>query len=213
MTASGKDHEGAVEVRTVRAPVILLTGRSGAGKTTVCATVIERARGRGLTVGGVLTENVATQAGASAQHITDIDTGERRRLATATREREPVRARLEGQGRPFSPEEFAASWTFDEKGVAFGNAILAATFAKPPDLLIVDQIGPLEFWCGGGFTAVFDVVSRGGQAASLIAVHPLTLDKAKERFPEPLHVLEVAPETRAPLADAVLGLVDAAVRG
>jgi len=197
----------------VRSPVILLTGRSGAGKTTVCATVVQRARGRGLTIGGVVTGYVPTQAGALAQWVTDIDTGERRRLATPTREREPVRARLEGQRRPVSPEEFAASWTFDEEGVAFGNAVLAATSAKLPDLLVVDQIGPLEFWCGGGFTAVFDVVSRGGQAASLIAVHPLTLDEAKECFPEPLYVLEVAPETRATLADAVLELVDAAARG
>ena len=200
-------------MRTVRSPVILLTGPSGLGKTTVCTKVIERARARGLTVGGVVTENLATRAGVSAQYVTDIVGGERRRLATATRDREPMRARPEGQGRPVSPAEFAACWTFDAEGVAFGNAVLAATSAKLPDLLVVDQIGPLEFWCGGGFSAVFDVVSRGGQAALLIVVHPLTLNQAKECFPEPLHVLEVAPETRATQADAVLELIDAAVRG
>lgn len=196
----------------MRPPVILLTGPSGQGKTTVCTKVIERARARGLTVGGVVTENLATRAGASAQYVTDIVGGERRRLATATQERERVRERLETHGRSFGPEDFAASWRFDEGGVAFGNAALVATLAAPPDLLVVDQIGLLEFWCGAGFTAVFDVVRHGRQAASLIAVHQLTRDQAEACFPEPLHVFEVALETRDALPDAVLGLVDAAAR-
>ncbi len=195
-----------------RPPVILLSGPSRAGKTTVCARVVELARAAGLSVGGVLTENVVTGAGAPAQYVRDIAGGERRLLATATPERERVRARLEGEGRPFGLEEFAASWVFDEDGVAFGNAVLVATLASPPDLLVVDQIGPLEFWGGAGFGVVFDVVGHG-RSAALVAVHPLTLEQAKARFPGARHVLEVGPATRDALPGAIMALVEPVARG
>lgn len=195
-----------------RPPAILLTGPSGAGKTTVCTQVVELARAAGISVGGVLTDNVVTSTGAAAQYVTDITGGGRCLLATATPERERVSARLERDGRRFDLDEFAASWVFDEDGVAFGDAVLVATLATPPDLLVVDQIGPLEFWKGAGFTAVFGVLARGQHTAALVVVHPLTLEQAKARLPGARHVLEVSPATRDALPGAIMELVEPVAR-
>lgn len=185
---------------------ILLTGASRSGKTTVCTKVIDLARAAGVTVGGIVTENAVTESGAVVQHVVDVRTGRRSLLATATAERARVVARYEGVERPLHADEFAASWVFDEGGVAFGNAALVATITTPCELLVVDQIGPLELRAGAGFDAAFDAVLRGRHEVALVVVHPLVLELAERRFPGRRQVFEVGADVRDGLPQTIMAL-------
>ncbi|MGB4675600.1 MAG: nucleoside-triphosphatase, partial [Aggregatilineales bacterium] len=61
--------------------VALVTGDSGAGKTTWCRSLVEAARQRGLRVAGLLSPPVFEQGVKTGIDLLDLTTGERRRLA------------------------------------------------------------------------------------------------------------------------------------
>ena len=185
---------------------IILTGPPHSGKTTVCERVIESAQRSGLTVAGIITMNSVRAKGVAFQHVVDLRTGRRSLLATATAERTRFAARHRDADRTLDIDDFVASWEFDKGGVADGNAALVAAASTPCDILLVDQLGPLEFFRGGGFTAVFDAVLRGRHDAALVVVSPFALEPAKQRFAGHLRVMRVSPDTRDALPAAIMEL-------
>ena len=159
---------------------ILLTGRRGVGKTTVCQAVAELARRRGYRPGGVITpalyacpEPVLSRAcpersrrveGRSRRdsrgakvgfEAVDVGSGERWPLARTDQELGGPRV---------------GPYSFDSAGLARALRVLrrAATAgtgatnrrnsAVPCDLLMVDEIGPLELEQGEGFAPILDLV-------------------------------------------------------
>jgi len=119
----------------------LVTGEIGCGKTTVCQRALDLLRARGVMPGGVLSparlDAAGTKIGIDAL---DVMTGERQRLAD----------RVPGGG------ETIGDYGFDERALAWANARLQAAVAAGPDLLVVDEIGPLELVHGGGFAALLE---------------------------------------------------------
>jgi nucleoside-triphosphatase THEP1 len=124
--------------------MVLVTGAVGCGKTTVCLRVLELLRARGVRPRGILSPPRLDAAGAKIGiDALDVATGERRRLADYVT----------------SGGETVGNYTFDEGTLAWAVARLQAAVAVPwragdPDLLVVDEIGPLELVCQGGFVAI-----------------------------------------------------------
>ena len=156
-----------------RAEIVVLTGPSRAGKTTVCRSVIAATRSRHLTVGGVLTQDATDDRGAGLQIVCDLLSGERRLLARARAGRDAAaRPGLSEPSGPADPNGSSGSptvsgpsgppdaselrWEFDAQGVAFGRRALRAAATPGCDVLVVDQIGPLD--CA---------TSAGGRACSI----------------------------------------------
>ncbi len=153
--------------------ILVLTGPSRAGKTTVCRRVVAEARSRGLSVAGVLTEDGTTSDGARLQYVLDLRTGRRRLLAVA---------RPGGSSSPSGVPDFG--WSFDEEGMAFGRLVLEACAGSgcDCDVLVIDQLGPLEVLEGRGWTVAFDLIGRGGYGLALAVVNPRVLDEVRSRL-------------------------------
>ncbi len=66
-----------------RAQVLVITGPSRAGKTTVCRRVVEAARHRGLAIAGLLTEDGANELGGALQIVRDLSSNRCYLLAKA----------------------------------------------------------------------------------------------------------------------------------
>lgn len=166
---------GSTGVPPARRPagsrILVLTGPSRAGKTTVCRRVVAEARSRGLSVAGVLTEDGTTSDGARLQYVVDLRTGSRRLLAAA---------RPGGSSSPSGVPDFG--WSFDEEGMAFGRLVLEACAGSDGDVLVVDQLGPLEVLAGRGWTVAFDLIGRGGYGLAIVVVNPRVLDEARSRL-------------------------------
>jgi len=201
------------------ARVFILTGPSRAGKTTVCRAVAEAARLRGLTVAGVLTEDGPTESGVAGggimrQVVRDLRSDERRLLATAPGEghglsvdaaREGSSARPEASPREVPPGSFASHWVFEPEGVEFGRRALDAAAVAGCDLLVVDQIGPLELLDGGGWTDALDVVLAGRHRLALLVVNPRVIHEAEARLAgRPVETLLVDDSTREDLPSVLL---------
>ncbi|MFC2006989.1 nucleoside-triphosphatase [Chloroflexota bacterium] len=119
--------------------VIIVTGAIGVGKTTVCRKLIQAARSRGYTCGGILT----CKAADKSIIVEDIQSGEKETLASISDEYD-------------GPQ--TARYFFDPDGIDFGlQAIDKGTSAE---IFLVDEIGPLELR-GEAFVSVIELIRTG----------------------------------------------------
>ena len=154
---------------------LIVTGARGTGKSLWCAAVAEAARARGLRVAGVSSPAVIEGGRKTAIDLVDLGTGQRRRLAEVRRADEPGTA--------------TQRWRFAEPALAWGNEVLRAAAEGPGvDLLLVDELGPLEFVRGEGFTDGLMALDARRYAVALVVVRPALVDEALRRWPDALVV-------------------------
>ena len=135
--------------------IAILTGAVGTGKTTTCGRLLDRGRKLGLDCAGLLCPSRVDGGVKVGIDVVDARTGERRRLAEVDE--------LPGRLR-------AGPYRFDDAAFAWGAARLG--MACPCDVLIVDEIGPLEMGRGEGWVNALDVLRVGRYRLAVAVVRP-----------------------------------------
>jgi nucleoside-triphosphatase len=118
---------------------------------------------------------VTSPAVMNGQHkvgidLVDLATGERQRLA------ESKATKDEG--------ETTERWRFREETLGWGGSVLNEAATRHADLLVVDELGPLEFHRGTGLTAGLTAVDGGLFGVACVVVRPSLLDAALARWPD-----------------------------
>jgi len=144
----------------------LLTGQIQSGKTSLCLAVSEAAREQGLRLGGLISPAVFDRGKKTAIDVLDLKTSSRRRLA-------------ELKGNQASELE-TIRWSFLPEAIEWGNRALLK--AVPCDLLIIDELGPLEFYQDEGWVNAFSILGSGRYRAALLVVRPSLLEEASRRW-------------------------------
>jgi energy-coupling factor transport system ATP-binding protein len=182
-----------------RAGVTLLTGPRGSGKTTACRALVAEMRGAGRRVGGVVCPARLRDGVKVGIDVVEVAGGRRRQLATKAGD-DTVR----GNGR--GGELALGAWSFDREALAWADEALAAT-SPLCDLVVVDELGPLELLRGEGFTAALDLVDAG-RGLVVAVVREELLDVARARWPlaqvrtpDELTALGVGAQQHTPVAD------------
>jgi nucleoside-triphosphatase THEP1 len=156
--------------------LVLLSGERASGKTTVCQQATSLAQREGLTCGGLLT----LPRGDLVLDVVDVRNGDVRRLTVPAGTAGAVQ-----QGR----------FHFDPRALSWGNETLAA--ATPCDLLVIDELGPLEIERGRGWSKAFDVLRRADYALAVVVVRPQLLARTQLKLPPgATTVLTITPENR-----------------
>lgn len=147
--------------------LVLLTGGRGASKTRWCLDAREAACRAGMAVAGVVSPPVYANGAKLAIDIMDAATGEHRRLAV----------------RPPPDETGTAGlgWRFDAAALAWGDAALQNVASC--DLLLIDELGPLEFRGRGGLSHGFAAIEARRYRLAVAVVRPELLDDAMARWP------------------------------
>jgi nucleoside-triphosphatase THEP1 len=153
-----------IDVRSLPEGITILTGGRRKGKTRTCQRWVEQARQLGWSVAGVLCPAIFEQGEKTAIDMVDLATGESRRLAQKVNRQTGF--------------EVTDHWDFDNAVLANGNEILGS--AGPCDLLIVDELGPLEFHRGQGLVKAFDTLARGEYARAVVVIRPELLEEARD---------------------------------
>jgi nucleoside-triphosphatase len=153
-----------------------LTGPRGAGKTTFCRTLAERARAAGWDVAGLLSPGVFEDGVKTGILAQALRTGETHPLA---RVHPPPGGASEVEGR--SPQLAFGNWLFDAAAFTWGNQVLEASL--PCDLLIVDELGPLELVRGEGWTSALAVLRQPRYRVGLVVVRPELVEIARQSLP------------------------------
>jgi nucleoside-triphosphatase THEP1 len=158
---------------------ILLTGERGVGKTTTCQAVADLARHRGYQPGGVITPAIYDGRGTKLGfEAVDVGNGERWPLART--DPSTTLQRGSGQGSGHRRElggPRVGSYSFDPDGLARALRVLRSAATAGCDLLMVDEIGPLELEQGQGFAPILDLLPVEGLTHTLIVVRPALLDR------------------------------------
>lgn len=147
----------------------LVTGRIGVGKTTVCQRVVELARERGYSVGGLLTPPIFGQDGSKVGiAIVDVQRGARRTLALVG----------EDLGGPL-----LGKYSFDAEALRWGCEVLDRASREGCDLFVVDEIGRLELERGEGFVRALAILEANLLPRTLVVVRESLLDAFERRLP------------------------------
>jgi len=163
----------------------ILSAPSGAGKTMLCRRLVTVARSSGWDVAGLITPAVCSggiKIGIDAVAPRNMAS---RRLAQNT----PSLVFNQPVGR---------QWHFDSTAVAWGDRQIA--LSTPCDLLIIDELGPLEFQHSQGWVSAFDALGGGRYRLGIVVVRPDLIAEARQRLP----VWGVIEPDAAPFTDEAL---------
>lgn len=147
---------------------LIVTGASGTGKTSFCQRVIEAANAAGRQVAGLLSLPRFEAGCKTGIIVLDLSSGEKGLLAS-NRLNELTGLAL-GQ------------WTFDVHTLKWGNDAL--DHLPSYDVVIIDELGPLEFDRQQGWTAGFDVLTRHTAGIALVTVRPSLLARLQVFWPD-----------------------------
>lgn len=154
----------------------LLVGEIGSGKTTVCQRVVELARKHGLRPAGILSRPTRDRSGRKRSLVAvDLWTGRSRLLASLDR-------RLSDLCR--------GPYSFDPATFDWANQAVLVALQGAPDLILLDEIGPLELVAGAGFASLLAAVVRG-PCPSLLVVRRECRRALEARLPARPLVFEV----------------------
>jgi nucleoside-triphosphatase THEP1 len=148
----------------------LISGEIESGKTRFCRQAAGALKELGWDVAGIVSPAVFNEGGKIAIDGLDLRSGERRRLADLTATGDPL------QG----PQ--TKRWHFSMQALHWCNEVLQN--ATPCDLLIIDELGPLEFNRGEGLLAGFEANDSRQFKTSLTVVRTSLLEKARDRWPD-----------------------------
>ncbi|MFZ2097416.1 MAG: nucleoside-triphosphatase [Anaerolineales bacterium] len=154
--------------------LILVTGERGSGKTAWCLELIRQARSAGVEPVGLVSPAVFEDGVKIAIDLIYITTGERRRLA-AKRDYASACSLVQSTGLA------NLHWLFDTTVLAWGNQILEGL--QHGELLILDELGPLELLENIGLTAGIEQINQRRFNLSCVVVRPALLENALERWP------------------------------
>lgn len=165
-----------LEAHTTRTPSLLLVaGASGAGKTAWCGAIEAYAREQHWIVAGLLSPRVMDNGYKVAIDLQDLHSGERRRLATRTQ------SIIEGTELMPPGGIMAGAWSFDPRTIQWGNDVLSAV--TNPDLLIIDELGPLEFRRQQGLQGALKLLDAWRGNLVCVAIRPSLVGAARMRWP------------------------------
>jgi nucleoside-triphosphatase THEP1 len=139
--------------------LIALVGSSGSGKTTACLELVAAAGAVGLPVAGLVTTMERRPAGAR-RWVRDLRTGRRRLLATVA-ESEEVTAGM-------------SAWRLSASALEWGDRALAT--ACPAELLVIDELGPLELEQAAGWRRGAEIALAGPYGLAVVSVRPALLE-------------------------------------
>ena len=143
--------------------IVLLSGDRQVGKSTVCQRLVELAGRRGKSVGGFISEAVFDAAGEkSGIRLVDPRTGQQCLLASVAEELDGPRVGI---------------YYMSAEALRRGTELARAALKLGTDLLLIDELGPLELARGEGFASLLPALRRVTEANCLIVVRPELLDE------------------------------------
>jgi nucleoside-triphosphatase len=156
-----------VDLFSIKSSRVILTGGRGSGKTRACLHWVEQARQANWTVAGMVCPAVFERGEKAGFDAVNLATSERRRLAN--------------QVNRDTGDIVTDHWDFFADVLAWGNDVLRSI--EQCDLLIIDELGPLEFNRRQGWVNGFNALDHCRCRLSVVVIRPELLADARGLWP------------------------------
>jgi len=163
--------------------MIFVTGERHAGKTGLVLELVHQARAKGLQVAGIVSPGLWSEGRRAGFDLLEVDTGRRYVLSRQIQGLRPV------------------PYMFDAEGVRKGRAALSIDRCRNADLVIVDEVGPLELK-GGGWAQVLPGLLSLSRPVHIWVVRRSLTQAVQDTFQVRAQVFELE---KTPRLDQVLG--------
>jgi len=161
--------------------IMIITGDIQIGKTTLCREVMEQAKRKGIDVAGLLSPAVFEEDKKIGIDALNVRSEKSRRLAE-----------LRGEN---SRGLETRRWSFLPEAVEWGNQVLQDSV--PCDLLIIDELGPIELEKEQGWVEGLKAIDSRKFLACLVVIRPHLVETAQNRWSE-VTIWEAGPPVTAP---------------
>jgi nucleoside-triphosphatase THEP1 len=170
--------------------VLALAGHVGSGKSTVASRLVALARERGLHCDGLLCSarlNVdGKKVGIDGERL---GTGEQRRLANRDLSHTGLRCGI---------------WLFETGAMEWSLEVLLDAVSQCPDLLVVDELGPMELLEDRGLASIVPELKANRVPMALVLVRVALLPNLMEHLMGcNIRVYEVTPDSRDHLPELI----------
>lgn len=152
----------------------LVSGWRGVGKTPFCQKIIRQAQQSGWDVAGIISVPVYQDGEKISIWAENIRSTEKRLLASTSRQN--------------TNEIILGKWFVQQDAIHWGNDVI--TQSTPCDLLVVDELGPLELESNQGWNSALKVLLKGEYKFALVVIRPELIQKAIEIF-APRQIVEI----------------------
>ena len=149
---------------------LLVVGEPGSGKTSWCREYIDERRKRGVSVGGILCPAIEQQGQRVGSNALDLLTGQEIPFARLSRHRS------------FKAGEKIGNYIISRDAISFAFGAIERAVKRNCDLVVIDEVGPLEL-TGKGLMPAVQLALRSGVNA-LIVVRSSLREALQNRFPE-----------------------------
>jgi nucleoside-triphosphatase THEP1 len=146
--------------------IIILTGERGSGKTTLLIKLVEEFQKQNRIMGGILSPVVMHDSVRIGYDVINVQTGNRTALC---------RNNLE----PSEPS--IGDLNFLENGIRFGNDAIQLSSSSNCELIVVDEVGPLEL-DGKVWAQAIDRLMNLSSCPVLFVIREHLIEKVKSRW-------------------------------
>lgn len=153
------------KTKTMKPRVIIITGEKHEGKTTFVTNLVKQLQKEGIRTGGFVAPGTMHKNRRTAFDIKDLKTGQQKALCSIFRE----------EGDPIGP------FRFDPDGQLFGNRILSPENLGDADIVVIDELGPLELK-GKGWAPAIDVLMQHPEITQMWVVRKGIVDDVRKKW-------------------------------
>ena len=149
-----------------KAKIFIISGEAGSGKTRLITKLVSGIKQNGIKITGIISPARFEHGKKTGIFAEDIYSQERMLLAYY----QPG----------WDPENPKREWKMDPEVLKWGESILLNS--TPTRVLIIDELGYLEFEKDTGWTKAFDILEEGLYEVAIIAVRESLLPLAVQRW-------------------------------
>lgn len=151
--------------KTSKPKVVIISGDKHAGKTTFTSQVIGMLKEEGFKPGGFLAIGSFENNRRSEFKLHAVETGEEMPLCSIH----------------YTEGQKAGPFRFDASGIKFGERLLVSEEVKDKDIVVIDEVGPLEIK-GEGWSAGLSGLLNNSGIVLILVVRKGLVDEIKDRW-------------------------------
>jgi len=146
--------------------IFLITGKTGSGKTSLVASLLSEINKLGIKATGVYSPERIEKGEKTGIFTVDLSTGVKELLA------------IHQQG--WDPENPNREWKMDPEVLKWGDDVIRNSV--PTAVLIIDELGYLEFEKNTGWVSAFKILDEGDYKSAIVVVRAGLLKQALAKF-------------------------------